>query len=34
MKKFFIIGTNTEVGKTYISTKLIEVCEHQNIKSL
>ena len=34
MKKFFIVGTDTEVGKTYISTKLIEVCEHQNIKSL
>ena len=34
MKKFFIIGTDTEVGKTYISTKLIEACEHKNIKSL
>lgn len=34
MKKFFIIGTDTEVGKTYISTKLIEACEHENIKSL
>ncbi|APD50566.1 dethiobiotin synthase [Francisella hispaniensis] len=34
MKKFFIIGTDTEVGKTYISTKLIEACEQQNIKSL
>lgn len=34
MKKIFIIGTDTEVGKTYISTKLIEACEHENIKSL
>ncbi|MDE4984378.1 ATP-dependent dethiobiotin synthetase BioD, partial [Francisella tularensis subsp. holarctica] len=34
MKKFFIIGTTTEVGKTYISKKLIVVCEHENIKSL
>ncbi|WP_150464277.1 dethiobiotin synthase [Francisella sp. XLW-1] len=34
MKKFFIIGTDTEVGKTYISTKLIEACEYENIKSL
>lgn len=34
MKKIFIIGTDTEVGKTYISTKLIEACEYENIKSL
>ncbi|ALB01742.1 ATP-dependent dethiobiotin synthetase BioD [Francisella persica ATCC VR-331] len=34
MKKFFIIGTDTEVGKTYISTKLIKAYESQYIKSL
>lgn len=34
MKKFFIIGTGTEVGKTYIATKLIKVYESQHIKSL
>ncbi|APC97437.1 dethiobiotin synthase [Francisella frigiditurris] len=34
MKKVFIIGTDTEVGKTYISTNLIKAYEHQNIKSL
>ncbi|AXH29850.1 MULTISPECIES: dethiobiotin synthase [Francisella] len=34
MKKFFIIGTDTEVGKTYISTKLIKAYESQNIQSL
>ena len=34
MKKFFIIGTDTEVGKTYVSTNLIKAYESQNIKSL
>ncbi|ASG68294.1 ATP-dependent dethiobiotin synthetase BioD [Francisella halioticida] len=34
MKKCFIIGTDTEVGKTYVSTNLIKAYESQNIKSL
>lgn len=34
MKKIFIIGTDTEVGKTYVSTGLIKAYESQNIKSL
>ncbi|WP_035719355.1 dethiobiotin synthase [Francisella sp. W12-1067] len=34
MKKFFIIGTDTEVGKTYISTNLIKAYELQGINSL
>ncbi|WP_150467368.1 dethiobiotin synthase [Francisella sp. SYW-9] len=34
MKKIFIIGTDTEVGKTYVSTNLIKAYELQNIKSL
>lgn len=34
MKKIFIIGTDTEVGKTYVSTNLINAYESQNIKSL
>lgn len=34
MKKFFIIGTDTEVGKTYISTNLIKAYQAQNIDSI
>ncbi|QIW10107.1 dethiobiotin synthase [Francisella sp. LA112445] len=34
MKEIFIIGTDTEVGKTYVSTNLIKAYESQNIKSL
>lgn len=34
MKKIFIIGTDTDVGKTYVSTNLIKAYESQNIKSI
>ncbi|MED7788723.1 dethiobiotin synthase [Francisella sp. 19X1-34] len=34
MKKIFIIGTDTEVGKTYVSTNVIKAYESQNVKSL
>ncbi|QIV96175.1 dethiobiotin synthetase [Allofrancisella inopinata] len=34
MKKFFIIGIDTEVGKTYTTTNLIKAYESQGINSL
>lgn len=34
MKKFFVAGTDTEVGKTYVSCRLLELAQHQGMSSL
>ena len=34
MKKFFVAGTDTEVGKTYVSCRLLELAHHQGMSSL
>lgn len=34
MSKFFVAGTDTEVGKTYVSCRLLELAHHQGKSSL
>ncbi|KZY67425.1 dethiobiotin synthase [Oleiphilus sp. HI0071] len=34
MRKFFVAGTDTEVGKTYVSCRLLELAHHQGMSSL
>lgn len=34
MKKYFIAGTDTEVGKTYVSCRLLELAHHKGMSCL
>ena len=34
MNKFFVAGTDTEVGKTYVSCRLLEHARHQGMRTL